>query len=128
LNWFVEIMCAPQCRSIRACGSWSPEAVSRVGVRARRRARGHEAVVLERDDVRAAESPTARSTSRARNPALPAAARVPAARAADPDGHGAGRARRAARGRRDPQDVSEQLSGPREPGDEDLVYLWVRRR
>jgi 2-polyprenyl-6-methoxyphenol hydroxylase-like FAD-dependent oxidoreductase len=27
----------------------------------------------------------------------------------------------------DPQDVSEQLSGPREPGDADLVYLWVRR-
>src|SRR5215207_1167955 len=27
----------------------------------------------------------------------------------------------------DPQDLTEKLSGPREPGDEDLVYLWVRR-
>ncbi|WP_086669163.1 hypothetical protein [Lentzea kentuckyensis] len=25
------------------------------------------------------------------------------------------------------QDVAEKLSGPRQPGDEDLVYLWVRR-
>jgi 2-polyprenyl-6-methoxyphenol hydroxylase-like FAD-dependent oxidoreductase len=27
----------------------------------------------------------------------------------------------------DPQDVALKLRGPREPGDEDLVYLWVRR-
>jgi 2-polyprenyl-6-methoxyphenol hydroxylase-like FAD-dependent oxidoreductase len=27
----------------------------------------------------------------------------------------------------DPQDVALKLSGPREPGDKDLVYLWVRR-
>ena len=27
----------------------------------------------------------------------------------------------------DPQDFSLKLRGPREPGDEDLVYLWVRR-
>ena len=27
----------------------------------------------------------------------------------------------------EPQDVAERLRGPREPGDEDLVYLWVRR-
>ena len=27
----------------------------------------------------------------------------------------------------DPQDVALKLQGPREPGDEDLVYLWVRR-
>src|SRR5215203_1181722 len=27
----------------------------------------------------------------------------------------------------DPQDVAAKLRGPREPGDEDLVYLWVRR-
>ena len=27
----------------------------------------------------------------------------------------------------DPQDLSLKLRGPREPGDEDLVYLWVRR-
>jgi 2-polyprenyl-6-methoxyphenol hydroxylase-like FAD-dependent oxidoreductase len=27
----------------------------------------------------------------------------------------------------DPQDLSLKLHGPREPGDEDLVYLWVRR-
>src|SRR5919198_4026981 len=27
----------------------------------------------------------------------------------------------------DPQDVALRLQGPREPGDEDLVYLWVRR-
>src|SRR5512140_206766 len=25
----------------------------------------------------------------------------------------------------DPQDLSAKLRGPREPGDEDLVYLWV---
>ncbi|MEN3280722.1 MAG: hypothetical protein V7607_1862 [Solirubrobacteraceae bacterium] len=27
----------------------------------------------------------------------------------------------------DPQDVALKLRGPREPGDEDLIYLWVRR-
>jgi len=27
----------------------------------------------------------------------------------------------------DPQDVTAKLHGPRAPGDEDLVYLWVRR-
>ena len=27
----------------------------------------------------------------------------------------------------DPQDVALKLGGPRQPGDEDLVYLWVRR-
>jgi len=27
----------------------------------------------------------------------------------------------------DPQDLTTRLRGPREPGDEDLVYLWVRR-
>jgi 2-polyprenyl-6-methoxyphenol hydroxylase-like FAD-dependent oxidoreductase len=27
----------------------------------------------------------------------------------------------------DPQDLALKLHGPREPGDEDLVYLWVRR-
>src|SRR5919198_5993958 len=27
----------------------------------------------------------------------------------------------------DPQDVALKLQGPRQPGDEDLVYLWVRR-
>src|SRR5687768_9354470 len=27
----------------------------------------------------------------------------------------------------DQQDLAKQLSGPPEPGDEDLVYLWVRR-
>jgi 2-polyprenyl-6-methoxyphenol hydroxylase-like FAD-dependent oxidoreductase len=27
----------------------------------------------------------------------------------------------------DPQDLAQKLHGPREPGDEDLVYLWVRR-
>ena len=26
-----------------------------------------------------------------------------------------------------PQDLSEKLHGPRQPGDDDLVYLWVRR-
>src|SRR4051812_35211745 len=27
----------------------------------------------------------------------------------------------------DPQDLAQQLRGPREAGDEDLVYLWARR-
>jgi 2-polyprenyl-6-methoxyphenol hydroxylase-like FAD-dependent oxidoreductase len=27
----------------------------------------------------------------------------------------------------DPQDLAPKLHGPRQPGDEDLVYLWVRR-
>ncbi len=27
----------------------------------------------------------------------------------------------------DPQDLAPKLRGPRQPGDEDLVYLWVRR-
>src|SRR5215208_2111686 len=27
----------------------------------------------------------------------------------------------------DPQDVAAKLRGPRQPGDEELVYLWVRR-
>ena len=89
---------------------------------------GHEAVVLERDDVRAAE---------------PADGAFDVAREGIP--HFLQPHAFLPRGRRilmdmapdvldalleagaDPQDVSEQLSGPREPGDEDLVYLWVRR-
>src|SRR5919198_5143463 len=27
----------------------------------------------------------------------------------------------------DPQDLAAKLNGPRQPGDEELVYLWVRR-
>ena len=27
----------------------------------------------------------------------------------------------------DPQDLAAKLNGPRQPGDEDLVYVWVRR-
>src|SRR6188472_2416723 len=89
---------------------------------------GHEAVVLERDDVRAAESADgAFGVAREGIPHflqphafLPRGRRILMDMA--PDVLDA-----LLEAGADPQDVSEQLSGPRKPGDEDLVYLWVRR-
>jgi 2-polyprenyl-6-methoxyphenol hydroxylase-like FAD-dependent oxidoreductase len=89
---------------------------------------GHQAVVLERDAIPPAESPDdAFDVARGGIPHfLQPHAFLPRGRrelmAIAPDvldmlmEAGA-----------DPQDLSQQLSGPREPGDEDLVYLWVRR-
>ena len=89
---------------------------------------GHEAVVLERDDV----DPTVSSLG------APEAERRGIPHYLQPHAF-------LPRGRRlladwapdvlealveagaDPQDLALKLSGPRQPGDEDLVYLWVRR-
>ena len=88
---------------------------------------GHQAVVLERDVVDPKASPErAFDVARRGIPLLPASC-LPPSRAAlavewAPDvldmliAAGA-----------DPQDVALKLHGPRQEGDEDLVYLWVRR-
>ena len=89
---------------------------------------GHEAVVLERDLVDADGSPFAAFEIERRgiphyfqpHSFLPRGRRVLAEWA--PDVLDALMDAGA-----DPQDVASKLQGPREPGDEDLVYLWVRR-
>jgi 2-polyprenyl-6-methoxyphenol hydroxylase-like FAD-dependent oxidoreductase len=89
---------------------------------------GHRAVVLERDPVEASDDPRSAFEHPRRgiphflqpHAFLPRGRRV--LRELAPDVldalHQAGA---------DPQDLSTRLSGVREPGDEDLVYLWVRR-
>src|SRR4051812_38025141 len=89
---------------------------------------GHEAVVLERDDVLPESSPDdvfavdRRGIPHYLQPHafLPRGRRLLAEWAPDVldalVDAGA-----------DPQDLTVKLAGPREPGDEDLVYLWVRR-
>jgi 2-polyprenyl-6-methoxyphenol hydroxylase-like FAD-dependent oxidoreductase len=89
---------------------------------------GHEAVVLERDRVEPNASPDqAFTVARAGIPHffqphafLPRGRRVLQALAPDviADLLDAGA---------DPQSLSDRLHGPPEPGDEDLVWLWVRR-
>src|SRR3954454_17240084 len=89
---------------------------------------GHEAVVLERDDVTAGDSPLAALDDERKgiphyhqpHAFLPRGRRELADWAPDVLAalHDAGA---------EEQDVSAQLRGPAEPGDEDLVYLWVRR-
>ena len=89
---------------------------------------GHEAVVLERDPVHPEGSPsTAFEFERRGIPHyfqphafLPRGRRVLSDWAPDVLGEllDAGA---------DPQDLALKLRGPRHPGDEDLVYLWVRR-
>jgi len=89
---------------------------------------GHEAVVLERDPVEATDRPDgAFDVPRDGIPHflqphtfLPRGRRI--LREHAPDVHDA-----LLEAGADPQDLAEQLRGPREPGDEDLVYLWVRR-
>jgi 2-polyprenyl-6-methoxyphenol hydroxylase-like FAD-dependent oxidoreductase len=89
---------------------------------------GHEVVVLERDVVDPGESPSgAFEVARRGIPHyfqphafLPRGRRLLSDWA--PDVLGALTDAGA-----DPQDVALKLQGPREPGDEDLVYLWVRR-
>jgi 2-polyprenyl-6-methoxyphenol hydroxylase-like FAD-dependent oxidoreductase len=89
---------------------------------------GHEAVVLERDLVDAEGPPDAAFELERRgiphyfqpHAFLPRGRRLLADWAPDVldtlVGVGA-----------DPQDLALKLSGPRQPGDEELVYLWVRR-
>ena len=89
---------------------------------------GHQAVVLERDLVRANESPGAAFEGERRG--IPhyfqPHAFLPRGRRLLSDGApdvldmllDAGA---------EPQDLTLKLSGPQQPGDEDLVYLWVRR-
>jgi 2-polyprenyl-6-methoxyphenol hydroxylase-like FAD-dependent oxidoreductase len=89
---------------------------------------GHRAVVLERDPVEPREDPMSVFDEPRRgiphflqpHAFLPRGRRV--LRELGPDVldalHAAGA---------DPQDLSERLDGAAEPGDEDLVYLWVRR-
>ena len=90
---------------------------------------GHTAVVLERDVVDPQAAPGRRVRRRApRHPALPAAPHVPAARA--PGAAPTARptcSTRCSTPAPSQQDLAAKLRGPREPGDEDLVYLWVRR-
>lgn len=89
---------------------------------------GHEAVVLERDAVEADVSPEAAFDIERRgiphyfqpHAFLPRGRRLLAQWAPDilDSLLEAGA---------EPQDLACKLRGPREPGDEDLVYLWVRR-
>lgn len=89
---------------------------------------GHDAVVAERDDVAADAPPEAAFAVDRRgiphyfqpHAFLPRGRQVLLRLA--PDVLDALRDAGA-----DEQDVAEKLSGPRKPGDEDLVYLWVRR-
>jgi 2-polyprenyl-6-methoxyphenol hydroxylase-like FAD-dependent oxidoreductase len=89
---------------------------------------GHEAVVLERDDV-TPDVPAEQSFAADRkgiphffqpHAFLPRGRQVLRELAPDviDDLMEAGA---------EPQDLTEALHGPRRPGDEDLVYLWVRR-
>jgi 2-polyprenyl-6-methoxyphenol hydroxylase-like FAD-dependent oxidoreductase len=89
---------------------------------------GHSAVVLERDAVRPQERPGGAFDVERRgiphflqpHSFLPRGRRALRALAPDvlDDLIAAGA---------DPQDLAPTLRGPPEPGDEDLVYLWVRR-
>jgi 2-polyprenyl-6-methoxyphenol hydroxylase-like FAD-dependent oxidoreductase len=89
---------------------------------------GHEAVVLERDDIDPGLSPSSALGIERRgiphylqpHAFLPRGRRLLADWA--PDVLDALLDAGA-----DPQDLGLKLSGPRQPGDEDLVYLWVRR-
>jgi flavin-dependent dehydrogenase len=89
---------------------------------------GHAAIIVERDRVEAQDDPArAFDVPRAGIPHflqphafLPRGRRV--LREMAPDVLDALRDAGA-----EEQDVAEKLSGAREPGDEDLVYLWVRR-
>lgn len=89
---------------------------------------GHEAVVLERDRVGPQESPEgAFDVDRGGIPHffqphafLPRGRRI--LREIAPDLLGA-----LVEAGADPQDLAVKLRGPRQPGDDDLVYLWVRR-
>lgn len=89
---------------------------------------GHSAVVLERDGVKPHTSPKG-AFDVARNGIphffqphafLPRGRRV--LRALAPDVLDS-----LVQAGADPQDLALKLHGPRQPGDEDLVYLWVRR-
>src|SRR3954451_21342378 len=89
---------------------------------------GHEAVVLERDDVPPRSSP-AGAFDLPRNGIphflqphafLPRGRRILQDLAPDI-------LEALIEAGAEPQDLSQQLHGPRENGDEDLVYLWVRR-
>ena len=89
---------------------------------------GHEAVVVERDPVGAEDSPDAAFDAPRKgiphfqqpHTFLPRGRRELAALAPDvlEELREAGAHE---------QDVAEKLRGPRQPGDEDLVYFWVRR-
>ena len=89
---------------------------------------GHEAVVLERDHVEPQDSPLAAFEVERKgiphffqpHAFLPRGRRVLGELAPDvlDDLIAAGA---------DPQDLRDRIHGPAEPGDEDLVWLWVRR-
>ena len=89
---------------------------------------GHEAVVLERDLVRPDDTPQAAFDTERRgiphffqpHAFLPRGRRVLADWAPDV-------LQALIDAGADPQDLTTKLQGPRQPGDEDLVYLWVRR-
>lgn len=89
---------------------------------------GHEGVVLERDTIEPGADPRSAFADDRRgiphffqpHAFLPRASRVLASLA--PDVFEA-----LIEAGAEPQDVAARLRGEREPGDEDLVYLWVRR-
>jgi 2-polyprenyl-6-methoxyphenol hydroxylase-like FAD-dependent oxidoreductase len=89
---------------------------------------GHEAVVLERDDVDPAISPTSSLQVERRgiphylqpHAFLPRGRRLLADWAPDV-------LEMLLEAGAESQDLAMKLRGPRRPGDEDLVYLWVRR-
>jgi 2-polyprenyl-6-methoxyphenol hydroxylase-like FAD-dependent oxidoreductase len=89
---------------------------------------GHEAVVLERDAVDAGGPPEAAFALERRgiphyfqpHAFLPRGRRELRERAPDV-------LQALLDAGADPQDLSLKLHGPRQPGDEDLVYLWARR-
>src|SRR6266498_2820461 len=89
---------------------------------------GHEAVVVERDAVEPGSDPQSAFADDRRgiphffqpHAFLPRGRRVLTSVA--PDVLGALMEAGA-----EPQDLAARLHGEREPGDEDLVYLWVRR-
>jgi 2-polyprenyl-6-methoxyphenol hydroxylase-like FAD-dependent oxidoreductase len=89
---------------------------------------GHEVVVLERDDVEAGSDPSAAFDDDRRgiphylqpHAFLPRGRRVLESFAPDV-------LQELIEAGAEPQDVAERLHGEREAGDEELVYLWVRR-
>ena len=112
----------------------SPSEVRRRGRRSRRASRrargstrGPRGGRPRRDAVEAESDPQSAFGDDRRGIPHSSSRTRPPARAARPDQFAPDVLERAHRGGAEPQDVAARLHGEREPGDEDLVYLWVRR-